>query len=79
MFMALLPADMKRARNLAIKLFTAFSVSGEGIFGRTVMPEDELPEGVIRGSLEHLLFITLTVTIDYQRDAHELWQIARDT
>jgi hypothetical protein len=41
------------------------------------MPEDTLPEGVERGSLEHLLFITLTVAVDYQRDANDLWRLSR--
>ena len=43
------------------------------------MPEDEPPKNVIRGSLEHLLFITLTVAIDYQRDASALWESSRKT
>jgi hypothetical protein len=33
------------------------------------MPEDVQPAGVERGSLEHILFITLMVAIDYQREA----------
>lgn len=50
------------------------------IFGHTPqMPEDELPEGVVRGSREHLLFLTLTVSIDYMRDADQLWDAARAT
>ncbi len=42
------------------------------------MPEDLPPAGVTTGSLEHLLFITLTVAIDYQRDAIDLWRSSRD-
>ena len=41
------------------------------------MPEDVTPLGVERGSLGHLLFTTLTVAIDYQRDAISLWASAR--
>lgn len=52
---------------LAKLLYTTFR--SEGIHGQSAMPEDLLPEGVARGSREHLLFITLTVAIDYQRDA----------
>lgn len=40
------------------------------------MPEDSLPTHMIQGSLEHILFITLAVSIDYQRDANSLWQSA---
>jgi hypothetical protein len=43
------------------------------------MPEDILPKGVQKGSLEHILFITLTVSIDYQRDAEVLWASSRQT
>ena len=43
------------------------------------MPEDISPKGVHKGSLEHLLFITLTTSIDYQRDADKLWENARKT
>lgn len=48
-----------------------------GIHGQKGMPEDLLPAGVERGSLEHVLFITLTVAIDYQREANALWDSAR--
>lgn len=76
--MASLNADLTRARTLATKLYTSFSTPGEGIFGNIDMPEDLLPAGVVQGSLEHLLFVTLTVTIDYMRDADELWRLARE-
>jgi len=48
-------------------LYNSFST--RGIYGRTDMPEDITPNSVTRGSLDHLLFITLTVSINYQRDA----------
>jgi len=41
--------------------------------------EDILPEGVGGGSLEHVLFITLTVSLDYMRDAPTLWECTRKT
>ena len=43
------------------------------------MPEDLLPTGVERGSREHLMFITLTVSLDYRRDATALWRSSRET
>jgi hypothetical protein len=43
------------------------------------MPEDEPPPGVQGGSLDLVLFITLTVAIDYQRDADALWESSRKT
>lgn len=41
------------------------------------MPEDELPQGLIRDSPEYRLFLTLVVAIDYGRDADKLWATAR--
>ena len=38
------------------------------------MPEDEPPPGVRGGSLDLALLMTLTVAIDYQRDANALWK-----
>lgn len=69
--------DANRGRKVADSLYRAFSTTG--IHGRSVMPEDITPKGVERGSLEHLLFITLSVSIDYQRDADQLWRSARKT
>ncbi|MGC8742265.1 MAG: hypothetical protein ACP5T0_00100 [Verrucomicrobiia bacterium] len=43
------------------------------------MPEEIMPKGVVRGSLEHILLITLTVSIDYQRNAEKLWNSSRET
>ena len=50
-----------------------------GIFRKTETPEDIIPNGIKKGSLEHILFITLTVSIDYQRDASVLWYSSRKT
>lgn len=55
------------------------SFRNKGIHGRNDMPEDEPPPGVQGGSLDLILFITLTVAIDYQRDADALWESSRKT
>jgi hypothetical protein len=68
---------VERGRNAAHILYDA--VSTTGIFGHREMPEDLLPGGICRGSLEHLVFITLTVALDYQRDADDLWSSSRNT
>ncbi len=57
-----------RNNKLVLLLFNAFSEGG--IHGRNDMPEDILPKGMAQGSLDHLFFVTLTVSIDYQRDAN---------
>ncbi|WGI17142.1 hypothetical protein [Methanonatronarchaeum sp. AMET-Sl] len=69
--------DQKRGEEIADLLCSAFSTTG--IHGKTEMPEDIVPKKVKEGSLEHLLFITLTVSIDYLRDADKLWDSARKT
>jgi hypothetical protein len=68
-------SDIVRGKAVARLLFESFR--SEGIHGRNDMPEDQPPLGVERGSLEHVLFITLTVAIDYQRDANTLWDSSR--
>lgn len=71
--------DVERARQAGIILYQAFNNPTVGIFGRTVMPEDILPKVMLRGSYEHRMFITLTASIDYQRDADILWEASRKT
>lgn len=66
-----------RGRKLAELLHNKFITTG--IHGRNDMPEDEPPKGVATGSPEHLNFITLTVSIDYMRDAPALWNNSRKT
>jgi hypothetical protein len=60
-----LTTDAIRGKRSAQRLCDAFAATG--ILGQTEMPEDILPPEIGKGSLEHILFITLTVSIDYQR------------
>ncbi len=69
--------DNEIGKKVAERLYSSFSTVG--IHGRTAMPEDIAPNSVVRGSLDHILFITLTVSIDYQRDAPSLWESSRKT
>jgi hypothetical protein len=64
-------------RDKAIARLPFESFQNKGIHGRNEMPEDEPPPGVQGGSLDHVLFITQTVAIDYQRDADALWESSR--
>lgn len=75
--MTLFELDVPRARAVAAQLTAAYK--DEGIFGNQEMPEDLAPPGVDAGSEEHMRFITLTVAIDYMRNADQLWQAARRT
>ena len=69
--------DIEKGKRVAAKLCHSFLTVG--IHGRKDMPEDVRPRNVAIGSLEHLLFMTLTVSIDYQRDAPSLWESSRRT
>ena len=72
-----LNTDRNRGQKIAKLLNQAFGSAG--VFGRTEMPEDIQPKGIRKGSIQHQLFITLTVAIDYQRDADTLWKVSRKT
>ncbi|MGV8150091.1 MAG: hypothetical protein ACLKAN_13925, partial [Alkaliphilus sp.] len=74
-----LEKDINKCIAVAKILYKRFNESDVGIFGQTDMPEEVLPESINKGSSEHLMFITLTVSIDYQRDAPELWKASRLT
>lgn len=69
--------DNEGGKKVAKLLYHSFRT--KGIHGRTDMPEDIMPSSVVRSSLEHILFITFTVSIDYQRDAPSLWKSSRET
>lgn len=69
--------DKEKGKRLAEALPVTFN--NEGIFGYNSMPEDALPNKVDCSSLEHIMFITLTVSIDYTRNAKALWESARKT
>lgn len=69
--------NIEQGRKLAPILYNSFN--SKEIFNRNDMPEDELPKGVAKGDLDHLLFLTLSVCIDYQRNADTLWDSSRRT
>ncbi len=69
--------DVERGRELALLLIRSYG--SIGIHGRSEVPEETHPSGIIRGSTAHLVFITLTITISYQRNASSLWQSAYST
>lgn len=70
-------ANNERIESIALSLYKAYK-SGS-IFKQNTMPESILPSGVSRGSKEHIMFLTLTVSIDYMRDADKLWESSRKT
>jgi hypothetical protein len=72
-----LAVNVQAAREVGNTLRQSFNDPSIGILGHTTMPEDILPGGVNKGSYEHLMFTTLTVSIDYMRDADALWAASR--
>jgi len=79
-----LKINLGRGEQVAKILFDKFN-SEEGIFGHNVMPEDTLWGSdlsgikVEKGSYDHLMFITMIVSIDYMRNADKLWKAGRET
>ena len=67
--------DLQRGARVARRLYECFQQ--REIFGHG----DDMPESMVWGdrdrhSLQHILFLTFTVAIDYMRDAHSLWRSA---
>lgn len=58
-------------------LHSAFETTG--VHGMMDMAKDEMPDGLVKGSLGHILLLTLSASIDYQRDANSLWQSSMRT
>ncbi|MCJ7491198.1 MAG: hypothetical protein MUP15_03455 [Dehalococcoidia bacterium] len=72
-----LAVNVQAAREVGNTLRQSFNDPSIGILGHTTMPEDILPGGMTKGSYEHLMFTTLTVSLDYMRDAVALWAASR--
>ena len=49
------------------------------IFTNVELPEELIPEGIVVGSYDHIVFLTQSVSIDYMRSAQQLWDAARTT
>jgi len=71
--------DNQRGRKVAEILYNSFHTTGIFRKSKKGMPENMIPKGIEKGSVEHILFLTLTVSIDYMRDADKLWCSARKT
>lgn len=69
--------DVEHARKVASRLLAAHKASD--IFGPVTMPEEENRPAEATSPEDHMRFITLTVSIDYMRDAEQLWAAARRT
>lgn len=55
------------------------NVKRDGLMEGTEVPGVAPPEGMQEGSYEHIMWLTLTVSIDYQRNADSLWDSAKMT
>ncbi len=67
--------DIKAAK-IADKLFIDF-YNKKGFFKDKSMPEYVLPRNLNEGSIEHALFLTYVISIDYVVDAEKLWKKSR--
>jgi hypothetical protein len=51
----------------------------DGLMSGAVISDAVPPEGMLRGSYEHIMWLTLTLSINYQRNAASLWNSAKLT
>lgn len=52
------------------------SMHQRGLLGGEVMPEDARPSDIVESSRENLLFLTLPMALNYQRNSYKLWESA---
>jgi len=74
----LFKTNPERTRKI-IKILLDWYPKRNGVFSGAELPESKPPNWASPGSYEHLMFYTLTVAIDYQRSARDLWESARKT
>ena len=68
--------DDVKASQIAERLFDQF-YNRKGFFADYSMPEYILPRNLVEGSMEHALFLTYVISIDYMTDAEKLWKRSR--
>lgn len=69
--------DIPRGVEILRKLRQAYD--NKTFFTFKQLPEDVLPEDMVRGSNEHLLYLTLVSSVAYLRREERLWSCARET
>ncbi len=69
---------MNRKQKEALRTRLLDAYTKDGLWGVT-NPAWALPDGVVRGSDEHLAFLTLVYTISGGREPQQLWTAARQT
>jgi len=74
-----LATNPERTAEVIKTLMKWYRESRDGLLAGAELPESKPPGDVTRGSYEHIMFLTLTVAIDYQRSAAKLWDSARIT
>ncbi|MCL2339153.1 MAG: hypothetical protein FWC51_04350 [Proteobacteria bacterium] len=69
---------MKDKQEILDTVFRLIELHRAGALGGEKMPEDENPD-LARGSAENLLYFTLPMALNYQRDSYKLWAAANKT
>lgn len=71
--------NIEELREVALAIYKDY-LEKQGVFKEFQFPpEYNLPPGMKQSSEEQLLFLTLTVSLDYMRDAAKLWKQSYDT
>ncbi|MBM3905042.1 MAG: hypothetical protein FJ357_07930 [Thaumarchaeota archaeon] len=74
----MLQSDPQRMAKV-IKTLMDWYANKDGLLSGAEPPESKPPSGMEQGSYEHIMFLTLSVSLDYQRSANDLWNSARTT
>ena len=70
--------NIDKIKETALAIFKDYSEK-RGVFKEFQFPSEyTLPPGMKQSSEEQLLFLTLTVSLDYMRDATKLWKQSHD-
>lgn len=72
-----LTRDIDQARRIGTLLYNTYQ--DRGVLDAPPPPERPQPDGLTRGSEDHLHWLTLTMALSHHRSAAELWDAARAT
>ncbi|GKU30409.1 hypothetical protein [Clostridium folliculivorans] len=64
--------------NILRSIYAIYEMYKKGYLGGKILPEDSNP-GLSKSSIDNYNFFTLTVALDYQRNAFSLWESAKKT
>jgi hypothetical protein len=71
--------DTTRSQHIIKNCKTLIEAYENGQLGQTIMPEDSYPDFLNLPVESKLIYFTLPMSLNYQRDSYKLWSAALDT